>query len=155
VFLQLLLSSDFFEAAGPARVMAINFVLQFIARENHLLGINDYDVIANIYIRRIGRLVFPHQNTRGFGGQSANGLAVRVNDEPFTVLLKVLPARNECAHGANLQIFRKEDEQKEYEMGFLLSSHVQNSCYVIFFRLLTKKKVDRQSIQVYLQSSAA
>ena len=56
------------------------------------------------------------------GCQSANGFAVGVNDMPLAALLQILAARNECAHGANLQNNRKEDEQIGYEMAFGLSS---------------------------------
>ena len=45
----------------------------------------------------------------------ADGAAC-VDDEPGSPLLEILPARNECTHDANLQIYRKEDERKEYEM---------------------------------------
>ena len=82
-------------------------------------------MVADINIRRIGGLILPHQYACGFRCQSSDRLAVGVYDEPLATLFKILPARNECAHDANLQIFRKEDEQKEYEMAFSLSRRLQ------------------------------
>ena len=75
-------------------------------------------MVADIYVWRISGLVLSHQYARRFGSKPPHGFAIGVNDKPLAALLKVLPARNECAHDTNLQIYRKEDEQKEYEMAF-------------------------------------
>jgi hypothetical protein len=118
-------------------------------------------VIADVDMRGVSRLILPHQYSRGFGREPSDGLAACVNNVPSAVLFQILPAWNECAHDANLQFFRKEDEQKEYGMAFLLSSTRRKS----FGRALgprkqaklaanKEKKVDMRWRVVYLGSSA-
>jgi hypothetical protein len=73
-------------------------------------------MIANVEERRIRCFVLSHQQAGSDSRKPTHGFAVGVDDEPVARLLKILPARNECLHDANLQISRKEKEQKGYEM---------------------------------------
>src|SRR5213593_1717534 len=111
-----LLGGNFLEPTWPTGVMPIDFVLQLVSRENDLLSVDDDHVIANVEERRIRCFVLSHQQAGSDSRQPTHGLAVGVDDEPVAGLLKILPARNECLHDANLQISRKEKEQKGYEM---------------------------------------
>src|SRR6266498_166174 len=98
----------FFEPAWPTGVMPINLVLQLISRKDHFLSVNDDNMITDIEVRRIGCLVFSHQQPGRYSRKPPNCLTVGVEDEPVAGLLKVLPARNKCLHDTNLQICRKE-----------------------------------------------
>lgn len=115
--LEHLFGGHLFEAAWPAGVMTVELVLQLVSSEDNLVCVDDYNVIAHINVRRICCLVLAHQDHRSLGRKPADRLAVCVDEKPAAVLLQVLPARNECAHDANLRFFRKEDERKGYEMG--------------------------------------
>jgi hypothetical protein len=161
VALKLLAGRHLFEPAGPARVMAIHLVLPLVAGKYYLFRVDDYHMIADIDMRGVSRLILAHQYTRGLGREPPDGLAACVYNVPSAVLFQILPARNECAHDANLQFSRKEDEQKEYGMAFLLSSTRRKS----FDRASEpykraklaenkEKKVDMRWRVVYLGSSA-
>lgn len=115
--LQHFFGGNLFEAPWPAGVMAVELVFQLVSSEDNLFCVDDDNVIAHINERSISRLVLTHQDHGSLGRKPANRLAVCVDEKPTAVLLKVLPARNECAHDANLRFFRKEDERKGYEMG--------------------------------------
>ena len=111
-----LLGGNFLEPTRPTRVMPIDLVLQLVSREDDLLSVDNDHVIANVEERRISCFVLSHQQAGSDSRKPTHGFAVRVDDEPVAGLLKILPARNECLHDANLQISRKEKEQKGYEI---------------------------------------
>ena len=115
--LKLLLSGDLLESAWPARVMAIDLVLQFVSGEHDLFGIYDDDVIAHIEIGCISGLVLAHQHAGYVGGEPADGFAAGIDQIPLAGLLEILTAWNVCLHDANLQICRRENEREEYESG--------------------------------------
>src|SRR3989442_7376638 len=110
------LGRNLLEPTWPAGMMTINFVLELIAGEDHLFGIDNYHVIANVEKRCVACLSLTHQQLRRRGRKPPNSFAVGVNQKPLAALFEVLAARNECLHAENLQILLKEDERKEYEM---------------------------------------
>ena len=88
------LGADFTEASDVPRVPPIDLVRQLAPGEMDLLGVDHHDVISHVEMRREGRLVLPPQDVSHLTGQSAQHLALGVDQEPFPLYRVFL-----CHHG--------------------------------------------------------
>jgi hypothetical protein len=120
--LQQFFGSYFFESARPTGMVAIKLILKLVSGEHYFFSIDYYDVITHIHIWSVGWLVLAHQQARSGSSKPPDGFSIGIDHEPVAGLFEILPAGNECLHDTNLQIFLKENEQKEYEMVMSLSS---------------------------------
>ena len=71
------------EAADPAGVAAVVLLLQLLAGQNSLLGVDDHDEVAAVGVGGELRLVLAAQQGGRSGGSLAQGLARRVEDIPL------------------------------------------------------------------------
>ncbi len=60
----------------------INLVSGFVSCDLDVFGVDDDDVIPGIYMGCVFRLVFAAQTPRDLGGQSTQGFAFGVDQEP-------------------------------------------------------------------------
>ena len=71
------------EAADPAGVAAVVLLLQLLAGQNSLLGVDDHDEVAAVGVGGELRLVLAAQQGGRSGGSLAQGLARRIEDIPL------------------------------------------------------------------------
>src|SRR5690625_53130 len=86
--IQNLLGRAVADAAGISRVPVIDLVLALVARQLHLVRIDDDDVIAHVHMRREGRLVLPAEPSCDDRGETAKHDAFRIDDDPFLLDLR-------------------------------------------------------------------
>jgi len=67
--------TDGFQVADVPRMVVIHLVGRLATGYMHLVGIDDNNVVAGIYMRRIFRLVLAAQATSDLGGQTPERLA--------------------------------------------------------------------------------
>ena len=72
------------EAADPTGVGAVVLLLELLAGEDSVLGVDDDDVIAAVDVGSIGGLELAAQKIGGNSSGLAEGLARRVKDIPFS-----------------------------------------------------------------------
>ena len=72
-----------FEVTDIARMMVIHLLLELVACENGLVGVNDDDMVAAVGIGRKGRLVLAAQQNGGLGGYAAHRLACCIKHIPI------------------------------------------------------------------------
>jgi hypothetical protein len=65
-----------------ARVAEVGLLVRFPAREAHLFGVDDDDVVTRVEVRRVHRLVLSTNDTRQLGGQTTERLVGRVDQPP-------------------------------------------------------------------------
>lgn len=82
IFFQHLFGASLFEPARIARVPAIEFRLPFVGGKSNFFGINDNDVVAHIFARVKGRLVFAAQDLSNLLGHSTDGLVLGIHQVP-------------------------------------------------------------------------
>src|SRR3546814_4033688 len=75
----------------------VRFVVQLVAGDVDLLGVDHDDVVAGVDVRGVDRLVLAAQAVREFGAEAAEGLAGGVDDVP--VALDGLVLGGEGFHG--------------------------------------------------------
>src|SRR5690349_16449936 len=80
-----LLEANAFDTTGEFRMAVIDFVGGFFAGYLNLLGIDDDDVIAGIYVRSKFGLVFAAQTQSDFGGQTTERLARCIDQIPVAL----------------------------------------------------------------------
>lgn len=61
---------------------SVQLVLPFVAREFHLLGVNYYDVVANVLIGRVGGLVLPAEDGSHSRREATHGLILGIDQMP-------------------------------------------------------------------------
>ena len=71
--------------AGIARVACIDLVGLFLAGENHLVGIDDDDVVTTIDVRGECGFVLSAQQLGNLRAQATNNLVGSVDDHPLFV----------------------------------------------------------------------
>jgi hypothetical protein len=71
------------EPAGDPGVRVEVLLLQLVAGELHLARVDDDDEIARVAVRGVGRLVLPRQDRRDPAGETPEGLAGGIDDEPL------------------------------------------------------------------------
>src|SRR5260370_40269987 len=72
-----------FYAADEAGVVVVDLLLQLAAGENHLLGIDDDDVVATVHMGRVGGLVLAAQSHGDNGRETADNQTGAVDHHPF------------------------------------------------------------------------
>mgnify|MGYP003331045341 CR=1 FL=1 len=85
------------ETADPTGVGAIVLLLQLLAGENGLGGVDDDDVVAAVGVGRVGGLQLAAQKIGGDDGGLAHGLAGGVQNVPLA--LDVGLVSHESGHG--------------------------------------------------------
>ena len=76
-------NGNFFEPAGEAAVMAINFLVDLVAGEADALGIDDDDVVAAIEMRGEIGLVLTDQQAGDACREATEHLSIGIDDEPI------------------------------------------------------------------------
>ena len=71
------------QTAHPAGVAAVVLLLQLLAGQNGLLGVDDHDIVAAVGVGGVLRLVLAAQQDGRGGSGLAQGLARRVEDIPL------------------------------------------------------------------------
>lgn len=79
--------------ASVTGVPCVLLVIHLRAGEAHFVRIDDNDEVARVNMRRVGRLVFAHQDHGDVGGESSHHLIIGVYQMPF--LLHFLRLRHE------------------------------------------------------------
>src|SRR5579859_1279221 len=79
---QQLAQMDALQVADIARVLVVPFIGQFRSGDPHIAGIDDHDMIAEVLMRRIIRLVLTLQAVGDLRCEATQSLARGVDDEP-------------------------------------------------------------------------
>jgi len=87
-----LLQADGLEIPDVTRVTMVHLVSELVAGYPHLFGIDNDDVVTRIHMGGIPRLVFAAQAPRELRGESAQGLALRIDQVPLAANLRRLDA---------------------------------------------------------------
>ena len=85
-----------FQTAGITGVSAVVLLLQLLAGEDGVLGVDDDDVIAAVDVGSVVGFELAAQKVGGEGGRLAHGLAGCVKDVPFAV--NGLLGEHGCGH---------------------------------------------------------
>ena len=93
---------DLLQAARIAGMIAINLVVQLLAGQHELIGIDHDDIIATVTVRGEGGLMLAAQHRGDLGSQAAHNHALSVDDVPLA--LDVLGICHITIHGKFLQI---------------------------------------------------
>src|SRR5204863_244983 len=80
----------FLDAADIAGVMVIDLLLQLLAGQQDLGGIDDNDIVAAIHMRGVGRLVLAAQTHGDDGGQAAHNQAGGIDHDPLLFNLAMM-----------------------------------------------------------------
>src|SRR5688572_646256 len=83
VRLQQLLERLLLHVADRARVAVVDLVLELAARDADLLGIDDDDEVARVYVRGVDRLVLAAQPMSQRRGQTAESFSVGIDEVPI------------------------------------------------------------------------
>src|SRR5207237_9087678 len=70
------------QAARIAGMTVIELVVELVAGDGDLLGVDDHDEVAGVDVRRVLRLRLAAQRVGDLGRQATEGLALGVNDVP-------------------------------------------------------------------------
>src|SRR3546814_8399969 len=81
----------------------VRFVVQLVAGDVDLLGVDHDDVVAGVDVRGVDRLVLAAQAMREFGAEAAEGLAGGVDDVPVALDGLVLGGERSEKHTSELQ----------------------------------------------------
>ena len=73
------------EAARVAGVAVVALLLALVAGHRDLLGVDDDHEVADVAVRRVLGLALAAQRVGDLGGQAAERLAARVDDEPVAL----------------------------------------------------------------------
>src|SRR4051812_47951835 len=73
------------QAARIARVAVVHLVGPLGARDRDLLRVDHDDEVARVDVRGVRRLALTAQRVGDLGGEAAEGLALRVDDEPVAL----------------------------------------------------------------------
>ena len=71
------------QAAHPAGVTAVVLLLQLLAGQNSLVGVDDDDIITAVDIGSVGDFILAAQQISGGNSSLAQGLACCIQDIPF------------------------------------------------------------------------
>ena len=74
---------DFLQVADVAGVVLIQLLVQLVAGENGLIGVDDDDKIASIHMGGEDRLMLASQQGGSLSGYAAQGLVSSVDHIPF------------------------------------------------------------------------
>src|SRR5919198_4511486 len=80
--LQLIAKWPALEAAGIAGMAVVELVVELVAGDMDLFGVNDDDEVARIDVRRVLRLRLAAQRVGDLGRQAAQGLPLGVDEVP-------------------------------------------------------------------------
>src|SRR5215207_5816004 len=83
--LEYVLGGALLDAARIAAVVVIDLLLALAPGEDHLVGVDDDDVVAAIDVRGVARLVLAAQAHRDDRGEAADDEAGGVDDDPLLV----------------------------------------------------------------------
>ena len=70
---------------GIARVAEVFFVFPLVARQNHLFGVHDNDIVTTIRMRSEVDLVLAPQEAGDFRTKTAQTLPLGIDQQPFLV----------------------------------------------------------------------
>ena len=73
------------DAARIAGVVVVDLLVALAAGEDHLVGVDDDDVVAAVDMGRVGRLVLAAQPHRHDRGEPADDEALRIDHHPLLV----------------------------------------------------------------------
>src|SRR6266487_2846647 len=73
------------QAAGIARVPVVHLVVELLARDRDLLGVDDDDEVAGVDVRGVLRLVLAAQRVGDARRETPEGLPLRVNEAPLAL----------------------------------------------------------------------
>ena len=111
VLFQQFAQRDAFQVAHIAGVLVVELVGELGAGNAYVAGIDDDDMVAQVLMGRIGGLMLALQAMRNLGGQTAQGLARGIDEEPVPARLFRLGKYG--IHGNLLGRWRKAREFTE------------------------------------------
>src|SRR5215475_5375244 len=100
-----LLGAGFLQAAWPPGVGPVNFVFNLSAGKHHFFSIYNDNVVPDINVGRISRLVLSHQKSRSPRCQAAYCLSASIDQVPFSVLLGILATWYKRIHFSDISRF--------------------------------------------------
>src|SRR5438552_6357312 len=81
--LELLAKRPAAEPAGIARVAVVPLLVELVARDLDLLGVDDDDEVPGVHVRRVLRLQLAAERVRDLGREAAERLALGVDEVPL------------------------------------------------------------------------
>src|ERR1700753_1423150 len=93
----------FAEATGETGVAAIELLVRLEAGQHDLFGVDDNDVIAHVDVWGVEGIELAGENGSGLGGETAEGFAAGVEQEPLA--LNVFAAWDRSGHRLGYSLF--------------------------------------------------